>query len=148
MYRRLQEFVGKNYDATYSAKVKMTFGTFVEKDRKEKKVKLPTAGAKNVFLVGKERLTEGKYAIDMQRSDYDELFETIDVDEMVVLETLVKGEQYAVDQIVETGLQANDKLKVNAQGKLEKDATGADAIAVYVGEYMDAGHKLHAIEIL
>ena len=67
---------------------------------------------------------------------------------MVVLETLVQGEQYAVDQIVETGLQANDKLKVNAQGKLEKDSTGADAIAVYIGEYMDAGHKLHAIEIL
>ena len=148
MYRRLQEVTGKNYNALYSAKTDLTYGAFVEQDHKDKKVKLATAGSKNVFLVSKERVIDGKESVDMQRSDYDPLFENIKADEMVVLETLIRGEVYAVDQIVHAGLQANDKLKVNAQGKLEKDATGADAIAVYVGGYDDAGHQLHMIQIL
>lgn len=147
MYRRLQTVIHKNMNAMYTAGTDLKYGMLVEVDHKTKTVKKPTAGAKNVFLVGKERIAEGVESIVANRSDYDEIFENIKQGEYVVLEELIAGEFYATDNIA-NGLAVGDKLKVKADGTLEKDATGDSAIAEYVGEYLDAGHKLSSIQII
>ena len=145
MLRDLQTVQHKNADATRTAAVKMKFGMAVEKNYTNETVKLPTAGTKNFFFVVHDRVLYG----DVQdfRSDYDPVFENIEQGQRVVLITPLKGEQYATDHVSE-GLAKGDKLKVKADGTFEKDGAGSDAVAVYLGEYRDAGHKLHAVEIL
>ena len=148
MYRRLQTIIGKNANAMLSAHGNLIFGMFVEQDHSNGKTKMPVAGSKSVFLVGKERVLDGVNSVRTNISDYDPLFENIAEGEMVVLESLQRGEVYAINQITMAGVVANDKLKVDVSGKLVKDATGTDAIAVYIGAYDDTGNSLHAIRIL
>lgn len=149
MLRNLQVIEGKNIDAMYMAHKELKQGQVVNKDYGKLKTKDVADKDKVIFFATKERVSEGIDTYGDPRSDYDVLYETIKKDEYVKLVKPLSGEKYATDMIeAASGLQAGDKLKVKSNGKLEKDTTGADAIAIYIGKYDDAGNELYEIEII
>lgn len=149
MIRQLQNVVGKNADAMFMTHKKIKFGAIVEKDHASKKTKDPAANSKNFFFAVKERIATGIDAARTEISDYDPIFEDIQAGEGVVLITPLKGERYATDLVTNpSGLTKGKKLKVKTDGTFELDSAGSDAVAIYDGEYMDAGHKLYIVEMI
>lgn len=147
MLRKLQETTGKVYDAMRETTVDLVVGMGVVKDYATGKVGFPIAATdKGVFLVEKEKKATGIYAGAGELSDYEDIFMNIKVGEKVKLDSPVKAERYATDQIVLDGLVMGDYLAVGTNGKFEKSETATRF--VYGGAKTIDRHVLHVVEVV
>lgn len=118
MYRRKQNFVEKNYDATKTASVDMIIGMGVVKG--DTTVSFPTSTtATDIFFVGKETIPTGLDSL-REMSDYD--LQNIKAGEFVWLDKPLIGERYWTDQISGT-IAKGDYVAVNNAGKFVKATT-------------------------
>lgn len=145
MVRELQVQMHKPTPAEYKAAVDMTVGMAVVKDEATKTVKFADADTSvNVFVVDKERIPSDANTGRTIFSDYDEDFMTIKKGEFVKLHAYNKPERFAVDQVADDIASAS-YVCAGADGKWKASAEATKYI--YCGEYNDAGHVLHTIEV-
>lgn len=146
MYRNIEGFVAKNYDATKKAKTDMVVGMGVIKDGDE--AKFPTAAtAKDIFFVGKELIPTGFDSL-REMSDYE--LENIKAGEYVYLDKPVIGEQFWTDQTTGT-IAVGDYVAVGTAGKFEKATTSTTPsnLVVVSTTLKDAGtHSGITIEVV
>lgn len=152
MIRRLQTILHKNVDATFTASVAMVRGMLVQKDLATKTVVLPTSN-EGLYFVTKESVPTGIMTAEGELSDYDPRYEAISAGEKVKLEKPISGEKYAVDQFVDSevdALEEGDYLTVVTsganQGKIVKSETATNF--AYGGTYNDNGKTLAIVQVL
>jgi len=150
MLRRLQNFNGKNIDATKKAKVAMVRGLLVQKDVTTGEAVLPVS-QEGLFFVDRDAQPTGLGAMAGDVSEYDDSLDKIAAGVPVQLEGFVKGEIYAVDQFVATGFAVGNYAEVSnvvdaTQGKIIKKAT-AGAFR-YLGTMTEGTHTLAMVEVL
>ena len=149
MLRNLQEVSGKNVDATYTARVTMKRGMFVQKDT-DGTAKLPTS-ATNLYFVSKGNFPIGTMCAEGELSDYDSRYETIASGDPIILEKPISGEVYGTDQYIATSLVNGCYVTVSTvadatQGKVIYSADPTSY--VYRGTVVDNGHTLAKIEVV
>lgn len=146
MYRKIQGIVGKNYDATKTAKTDMVVGMGVVKDGNE--IKFPTSTtAKDIFFVGKEFIPTGLDSL-REMSDYE--LENINAGEFVFVDKVTIGEQFWTDQ-TSGSISVGDYVAVDNKGKFVKVTTSVTPsnLVVISTTHKDAGtHEGIIIEVV
>lgn len=145
MFRNLENYVQKNYDATKTAKVDMVVGMGVVKVGNE--VNFPEAEtAQDIFIVYKELVPTGLDSLRGEISEYE--LQNIKAGEYVKLNKPASGEQFWTDQYVD-GVAVGDYVVVGTDGKFVKAATGTSNLKVFSTTIKDAGkHTGIAIEVV
>ena len=149
MVREIMAHEGKIAPADCKAASAVATGMGVVIDRTTKTFDLPSAAtAENIYVVHKDRTPVGIYAGVQNLSDYFEQFNAIAVDEYAPLWKYEAGDVFAVDAY-DTSLADGDigsTLEVGTDGLW---TVGSNAsVYLFVGWYMDNGHKLAKIEVL
>ena len=111
------------------------------------KAALPSsATAANVFVVQKQRIATGVNAARTEFSDYEDEFNTVAADELVLLVKYHAGESFLTDQY-NSALAAGERVEAGTDGKWVKAGTSSVSTYVFVGTVNDNGHTLAKIEV-
>lgn len=146
MLRLFQVNEQKPCDATYKAGSDMKTGSLVVKDTAAKTVDFASAPtSENVIFVTKAAVPEGTNTYRSDFSDYDEAFNTIAENELVVLHVPTAADVFGTDQF-DPSLAAGDSVAAGTDGKAVK-AAGKSHLK-FLGTYDDNGHTLARIEYL
>lgn len=147
MIREFQVTKDKPANSMYkSGEEKIVTGMAVVKNESNKTFEFASAEtAADLFFVDKERVPSGINAARGDMSDYDEDFTTLKENEFGKLIAYYVGERFAVDQYVESGLNAGVRVSAGTDGKLKKSTIASKY--VFKGFYDDNGHKLAIIEV-
>ena len=136
----------KPCDATYKASSAMMTGSLVVKDTATKTVDFASAPtAENVIFVTKAAVPEGANAYKSDFSDYEEAFNTIKENELVILHVPTAADVFGTDQF-DPSLVKGDPVAAGTDGKAVK-ATGKSRLR-FIDTYDDNGHTLARIEYL
>lgn len=141
MFRELQ-VAQKNVAAQYTADDDFVQGMVGVKNGEV--VELPTAGAKDLFFVTRERIPTGIESV-VEASDYDDRYEVIPKGVKVKLFKLGQGERVAVDQIDGTPTSGT-YLIATATGKLTAQTAGTTSVLMCKGTYADGDKTLYIVE--
>lgn len=141
MFRELQ-VAQKNVAAQYTADDDFVQGMVGVKNGEV--VELPTAGAKDLFFVTRERIPTGIESV-VEASDYDDRYEVIPKGVKVKLFKLGQGERVAVDQIDGTP-ESGTYLIATATGKLTAQTAGTTSVLMCKGTYTDGDKTLYIVE--
>lgn len=151
MLREIIVHGNKAADATFKAKAAMKTGVAVTKNYKTGTADLPSADtAENVYFVQKAPIPTGINASRTNMSDYDDDFNIVAKDEVVVLYQFSAGEEFATDATTTLTAEADIGKAVvfGTDGSVKAAPTSTASLYVYRGEYNDAGHKLAWIAVL
>lgn len=151
MLRELITHSHKAAESTYKAKVAMETGMAVVKNIKDGTAEFPAADTgDNLFFVHKERIPTDINAARANMSDYDDDFNKVAADELVVLYSFDAGEQFATAayDATLTDESIGKPLVAGTDGKLKLAESKATSKYVFTGLYNDAGHTLCGVEVM
>ncbi|ATF13684.1 hypothetical protein A616_17350 [Brevibacillus brevis X23] len=125
-------------------------GTVVTKNIGTKVADKASDVAVDTYLVDFDSQPMGHLS-DVEISAYEDAMDTVKANTYAVLVKPAVGTQWAIDQIVATGLNAGDYLVAGTAGnagKLVKATAGKISIYKYVGQYIDGTKTLHQFEVV
>ena len=139
-------------DATFKADVAMATGMGVQKNHADGTADFPAAEtAVNIFAVQKSRIPVGIETARTEFSDWDAAFNTVAVNEIVVLYQYPAGSQFGTDAFASalTNADKGKVLSVGTDGEWKKaTASTVNSAYKFLGLYTENGHTLAKIEVL